>query len=59
VSQLSVLVPNFYSLYINNTPQTPGVYLALFADGTGMYTTNRKEGYVLRKMQRGLTLMES
>jgi hypothetical protein len=46
-------------LYINDTPQTSGVYLALFADDIYIHTTDRKEDYVLRKLQRGLTLMES
>jgi len=32
VLQGSVLSLAPYSLYINDTPQTPGVYLALFAD---------------------------
>jgi hypothetical protein len=39
--------------------QTPEVYLPLFVDDTHIYTTDRKEGYVLRKLQRGLTSMES
>jgi len=57
--QGSILAPTLYSLYINDTPQTPGVYLALFADDTCIYTTDRKEGYVLRKLQRDLASMES
>jgi hypothetical protein len=40
-------------------PQTTGVHLALFADDTSLYVTDREEGYVLRKPQRGLTLVES
>jgi hypothetical protein len=52
--QGSVLSPTLYSIYINDTPHTPGVYLALFADDTCFYATKRKEGYVLRKLQRGL-----
>jgi hypothetical protein len=59
VPQGSILAPTAYSLYINDIPQTPGVYLALFADDTCIYTTDRKEGHVLRKLQRGLTSMES
>jgi hypothetical protein len=58
VSQGSVLAPTLYSLYINDTPRTPGVHLALFADDTCMYATDRKECYVLRKLQRGLNAME-
>jgi hypothetical protein len=41
---------------INNTPQTPGVYPALFVDDTCMYTTDRKEGYVLRKLRYAVSL---
>jgi hypothetical protein len=59
VPQGSVLALPLYSLYINDTPQTPRVYLAFFADDTCMYTVDRKEGYVLRKLQRGLISMES
>jgi hypothetical protein len=57
--QCSVLAPTLYSLYINDTPQTPGVHLTLFADDTCIYGTDRKESYVLRKMQRGLIAMEA
>jgi hypothetical protein len=49
VPQGSVLSPTLYRAYINDTPQTSDVYLGLFADDT-----DRKEGYVLRKLQRGL-----
>jgi hypothetical protein len=58
VPQGSVLAPTLYSLYINDTPRTPGVHLALFADDTCIYATDRKESYVLRKLQRGLNEME-
>jgi hypothetical protein len=57
VPQGSVLSPTLYNLYINDTSQTPGVYLGLFADDTCLYATDRKEGYVLRKIQRGLNCM--
>jgi hypothetical protein len=55
--QGSVLSPTLYYLYINDTPQTPGVNLALFAGDSCIYATDRKEGYVLRKLQRGLGSM--
>jgi hypothetical protein len=45
--------------YIYVAPQSPGVNLALFADDTCIYTTDRKEGYVLRNLQRGLTSVGS
>jgi hypothetical protein len=54
VPQGSVLFPNPYNLYINDTPQTTGVNLALFADDTCLYATEHMERYVLRKVQRGL-----
>jgi hypothetical protein len=57
VPQGSVLSPTLYNLYINDTPQTSGVNLALFADDTCLYSTDRKEGYVLRKIKRGLNCM--
>jgi hypothetical protein len=58
VPQGSVLAPTLYSLYINDTPRTPGVHLALFAYDTCLYTTDCKESYVLRKLQRELNAME-
>jgi hypothetical protein len=40
--------PHYTTLYINDTP------LALFDDGTYLYATGRKAGYVLRNLQRAL-----
>jgi hypothetical protein len=57
VPQGSVLSPALYNTYINHVPQTPGVQLALFADDTCLYTTDRKEDFVVRKLQRGLSSM--
>jgi hypothetical protein len=59
VPQGSVLSPTLYSIYINNTPQIPGVYLALFADDISLYETERKEGYVIRKLQCVLDEIET
>jgi hypothetical protein len=57
VPQSSVLSSTLYNLYINDTPKTIRANLALFADDTCLYATDRKEGYVLRKLQRGLNSM--
>jgi hypothetical protein len=54
VPQGSILSPTLYNLYINDIP---GVHLALFADDTCLYATEHKEGYVFRKVQRGLNSM--
>jgi hypothetical protein len=60
VPQDSVLLsPTLYSIYINDTPQTPGVYLGLFVDEIFVYAADRKEDYVLRKLQRGLSAIET
>jgi hypothetical protein len=58
VPQGSILSSILYSMYINDAPQTPGVYLALFADDTCLYAKECKEGYGLRKLQHGLSSME-
>jgi hypothetical protein len=57
VSQASVLSSTLYNLYVNDTSQTSSVNLALFADDTCLYATDRKEGYVFGKIQRGLNSM--
>jgi hypothetical protein len=46
-------------MYINDVPQTPGAYIALFANDTCVYETDRKERFVVRKLQRGLSSMET
>jgi hypothetical protein len=48
---------HIYNLDINDSPRTYGVNLALFADDTCVYATDRKEVYVLRKIQRVLNSM--
>jgi hypothetical protein len=50
--------PQPRTVWKNDAPKTPGVYLAFFAYDTCIYTTDLKEGYVLRQLQRGLTTME-
>jgi hypothetical protein len=65
VSQDSILSPTLYSIYIyiyiyiNDTAQTPGVCLGLFADDTCIYVTDRNEGSVLRNLQRSLSAIET
>jgi hypothetical protein len=54
VPQGSVLSYKMSNMYINDTPQTTGVCLALFAEGTCLYATERKEGYIIRIIQRDL-----
>jgi hypothetical protein len=55
VPQGSVLSPTLFNMYINDTPQAIGVHLALFADDTCLYGTDRKEDYVLRNFSVGST----
>jgi hypothetical protein len=43
---------------MQESPQTPGVYVGFFADDTCIYATDRKGGSVLRKVQRGLSAIE-
>jgi retron-type reverse transcriptase len=46
VPQGSVLSPTLFNMYNNDAPQTNGVHLALFADDTCLYATDRKDGFV-------------
>jgi hypothetical protein len=62
VPQGSTMFPTCRStiyIYLNDTSQRPGVYLGLFTDDTSIYATYRKEGYVLRKLQRVLNAIET
>jgi hypothetical protein len=59
VPQDSVLSPTLYNIYISDATQTSGVYLALFADYTSLYATDRNESFVVRIFQRGLSSMET
>jgi hypothetical protein len=59
VHQGSVLSPILYSLYINDVPSAPGTNLALFADDTCIYGTQKHERHVICKLQRGLTAVNS
>jgi hypothetical protein len=43
VPQGFCLSPTLYSLYINDKPQTPGVYLGLFADDIYIYICDRPQ----------------
>jgi hypothetical protein len=57
--QGSVLSPTLYNIYINDAPQTHGVHLALCADGICLYATEHKEGFVVRKLQHGLSSLKT
>jgi hypothetical protein len=56
VLQGSVQSPTLYNVYINDAPQSPGVYLDLCADETCLYATDQKEIFVVRKFQRGSSM---
>jgi hypothetical protein len=59
VPQGSVLSHTLFNMYINDASQTRGVHLALFADDTCLYPADRKEGFIVRKFQRGLSSIET
>jgi hypothetical protein len=59
VPQGCVLSSTLYNIYINDASQTPGVYLALFADDTPMYARDQKEGFLVKKIQPDLSSMET
>jgi hypothetical protein len=47
---------NFFNVYINDDPKL------VFADGTCLYATNRKEGFIVRTvrtLQRGFSSMDA
>jgi hypothetical protein len=46
-------------MYINDAPQTHGGHLALFEDDTCLYAIDLKEGFIVRKLQCGLSSMEA
>jgi hypothetical protein len=59
VAQGSVLAPLLCSLYTNDAPAAPGIHLALFADDTCVYATEKHERRVLNTLQRGLNAVGS
>jgi hypothetical protein len=58
VPQGSVLAPTLSNLHIYDNTQITGVQLAVFADYTYIYATDRNDTYVLRKLQCELTAVE-
>jgi hypothetical protein len=56
---LVVLALVLCSLYINDVTVAPGTQLALFADDTCIYATEKHKRRVLCKLQRGLTAVNS
>jgi hypothetical protein len=59
VPQGSFLSTTLFNMHINDAPQTRCVHLALFVDHTGLYATDLKEGFIVRKLQRGLSSTET
>jgi hypothetical protein len=59
VPQSSVLSPTLNNICVNDVPQNQGVHSALFADDTCLYAADRKEGFIVGKLQRSLSSMEA
>jgi hypothetical protein len=59
VPQNPALSPTQFNMYINDAPQTHGVRLALFVDGTCLYATDCKVGFVVRKHLPSLSSTET
>jgi hypothetical protein len=59
VSHNCDLCSTLYTLYFNDTPQTPHVYLGRFADDTYINAAECKEVNDLRKLQRRLSAIET
>jgi hypothetical protein len=59
VPQCSVMSPTLFNMFTNDSPQSNGVHPVLFADDTCLYVTDHKEGFIVRKIQRGLRSMEA
>jgi hypothetical protein len=59
IPQGYVLTPISCSLYINGATVAPGTHLAPFVDNACIYATQKHECYVLCKLQRGLTAVNS
>jgi hypothetical protein len=51
--------PTLFNLFVTDAPQTHDVHLALFADDTCPYAADRKKGFIVIKLQRGLRSMET
>jgi hypothetical protein len=57
--QGSVLSTTLFNLYINDALRTNGVHLAPFAGDTCLYSTDSKDGFIVKKFQRGLSSIET
>lgn len=57
VPQGSVLSPLLFSLYVNDIPRTPRVELALFADDTALYATERDRSKLFQRLQSAATTL--
>jgi hypothetical protein len=59
VPQGSVLAPILHTLRTNDAPAAPATHLALFADCTCIYASEKHERHVLCKLQGGLIAVNS
>jgi hypothetical protein len=56
---LSIYIYIYIYIYINDALAAPGTHLALFADDTCIYATEKHERRVLCNLQRGFTAVNS
>lgn len=54
VPQGSVLSPLLFALYTSDIPKTPRTHLALFADDTAIYTSERRPRVIASRLQSAL-----
>jgi hypothetical protein len=59
VPQGSAISLTLFNMHINDASQICGVHLSRFANDTGRYAIDQKGVSVIRKLQRGLSSMET
>jgi hypothetical protein len=59
VTHFTVLTPTLFNMYMNDAPQTNDPHLAFFVVDTCLYVTDHEERFVVRKLQRCLSSVET